>query len=199
MLSESRITPARAGKSSFRYEAIEILGDHPRACGEKLDPQIQQFALVGSPPRVRGKGVRHVVAVVGGGITPARAGKRAVCRVYHLHVWDHPRACGEKSGFHGFAASHWGITPARAGKREGKAPPLPYIWDHPRACGEKGAQVASGIGNLGSPPRVRGKATQLAALRLADRITPARAGKSDTFKLATYKGEDHPRACGEKQ
>ena len=45
---------------------------------------------------------------------------------------------------------------------------------------------------------MRGKAKipQIAALKC--RITPAYAGKSKTIAGEAFKGEDHPRLCGEK-
>ena len=51
---------------------------------------------------------------------------------------------------------------------------------------------------LGSPPRMRGKA--LFALNPDDgrRITPAHAGKSIMKEYSRVRAKDHPRACGEK-
>ena len=50
-----RITPACAGKSTFAPFIYHCNQDHPRVCGEK--PIIFGFsvAILGSPPRVRGK------------------------------------------------------------------------------------------------------------------------------------------------
>ena len=49
------ITPARAGKSIDTMDWAELLWDHPRACGEKLDKHVIEVEARGSPPRVRGK------------------------------------------------------------------------------------------------------------------------------------------------
>ena len=51
---------------------------------------------------------------------------------------------------------------------------------------------------MGSPPRGRGKVSDVLELRTADRITPAWAGKSffPGFRLGLLK--DHPRVGGEK-
>ena len=51
--------------------------------------------------------------------------------------------------------------------------------------------------SLGSPPRVRGKLKQATLFRMADRITPACAGKTDPRKNRLWGAEDHPRVCGE--
>ena len=70
------ITPAHAGKSRRYDRQKPVFGDHPRACGEKLD-HIEVFKLTeGSPPRMRGKGGIPDSINVMIGITPAHAGKR---------------------------------------------------------------------------------------------------------------------------
>ena len=50
-----RITPARAGKSPLPARGNSCLGDHPRACGEKIREQLRKLNAQGSPPRMRGK------------------------------------------------------------------------------------------------------------------------------------------------
>ena len=72
-----RITPAHAGKS--RYHGVWAFGpeDHPRACGEKKVAHPFKFGLLGSPPRMRGKGFALKKSRRGLGITPAHAGKSA--------------------------------------------------------------------------------------------------------------------------
>ena len=50
--------------------------------------------------------------------------------------------------------------------------------DHPCVCGEKTKPVPAGGILMGSPPRVRGKASLFHALGNNHRITPACAGKS---------------------
>ena len=71
-----------------------------------------------------------------------------------------------------------GITPAHAGKSV-RVRGLPAgREDHPRTCGEKRSRASSGKVNLGSPPHMRGKVSDL------------REG------AASHR--DHPRTCGEK-
>ena len=70
-----------------------------------------------------------------------------------------------------------GITPACAGKRERTVWTTMYRRDHPRVCGEKDLQNAVLGGNLGSPPRVRGKGGVVSINAKQLRITPACAGK----------------------
>ena len=70
------ITPARAGKSARGSCLSKNRRDHPRACGEKSPKNWQHTIRKGSPPRVRGKVAVGCPGANGGGITPARAGKR---------------------------------------------------------------------------------------------------------------------------
>ena len=52
-----RITPACAGKSKITASKFYYFQDHPRVCGEKVKIKIIYINQLGSPPRVRGKGV----------------------------------------------------------------------------------------------------------------------------------------------
>ena len=94
--TDRRITPAYAGKRvkiSLKFRASE---DHPRVCGEKFQRSIRLPVRSGSPPRMRGKGVRHLCEMLFTGITPAYAGKRSQDVAALQSGWDHPRVCGEK-------------------------------------------------------------------------------------------------------
>ena len=71
-----------------------------------------------------------------------------------------------------------GITPAYAGKTN-----CFYIKefiqrDHPRVCGENVAVALYAIHVYGSPPRMRGKPSNVTAFDGQPRITPAYAGKT---------------------
>ncbi len=151
------ITPACAGKSPSGKNSPAAARDHPRACGEKFFGLARRDEWVGSPPRVRGKVDKVFSRTNYGGITPARAGKRAPVHNCSAPAGDHPRACGEKSDAQRLplvklgspprvrgkeitvepGSIHQGITPARAGKSEAVASELDPNRDHPRACGEK--------------------------------------------------------------
>ena len=111
---------------------------------------------------------------------------------------DHPRVCGEKLNDLIDCNRDTGITPAYAGKS-------PTAWfgnignrDHPRVCGEKAASTRVSIRWMGSPPRMRGKVRNLAALFKAYGITPAYAGKRGRGVDLSRRQGDHPRVCGEK-
>ena len=91
------------------------------------------------------------------------------------------------------------ITPARAGKSRPAIRAASPSWDHPRACGEKKRMEYEYLKDLGSPPRVRGKAGGSLLILILYGITPARAGKRCRFHRSSADCRDHPRACGEKR
>ena len=93
----SRITPACAGKRKSLQLQFAILKDHPRVCVEKLLSALSARAVVGSPPRVRGKAETYNRREVWKRITPACAGKRNNDYSNRARHWDHPRVCGEKT------------------------------------------------------------------------------------------------------
>ena len=54
----ARITPACAGKRTCAEISPTRRRDHPRVCGEKEPPTVPALFKQGSPPRMRGKGMR---------------------------------------------------------------------------------------------------------------------------------------------
>ena len=171
------ITPAYAGKSRPNRRAAGPVWDHPRMCGEKRSVSALLSAVMGSPPRMRGKVAAIKSAPLGRRITPACAGKRLHPLLLRLFREDHPRVCGEKryrfpvqqhprgspprvrgKGYD--VVGRLGgvrITPACAGKRPKSRKNGPNTWDHPRVCGEKLVEAGRISQEEGSPPRVRGK------------------------------------------
>ena len=197
--TDRRITPAYAGKRvkiSLKFRASE---DHPRVCGEKFQRSIRLPVRSGSPPRMRGKGVRHLCEMLFTGITPAYAGKRAVLPYAPAHSGDHPRVCGEKARMRSGLSQQKGspprmrgkdlliehclftegITPAYAGKSRYLMRKSGEQKDHPRVCGEKELRQAIAVQHIGSPPRMRGKVAMFCRAVRAHRITPAYAGKRE--------------------
>ena len=71
-----RITPACAGKSPGAIKGNCRKEDHPRVCGEKISLPNRPRAILGSPPRVRGKAKNNLIKSPVQRITPACAGKR---------------------------------------------------------------------------------------------------------------------------
>ena len=91
-----------------------------------------------------------------------------------------------------------GITPAYAGKSGCCHHLVIFVEDHPRVCGEKEQREKSSLCQKGSPPRMRGKVRAKLAFARYSGITPAYAGKSQTYCFRSFLPGDHPRVCGEK-
>ena len=90
------------------------------------------------------------------------------------------------------------ITPARAGKSCGHDDGEIGGKDHPRACGEEPHGPGRPALLPGSPPRVRGRGSEILRNITDGGITPARAGKSNEHPRSHKTSGDHPRACGEE-
>ena len=186
--------------------------------GEKILHSLSGFSASGSPPRGRGKEDWQGDLHNRQRITPAWAGKSAAVDAAAAAARDHPRVGGEKQTLKGTAPGRPGspprgrgkvcagelghrssrITPAWAGKSAGfqSAPSGPR--DHPRVGGEKRTAASGDAGDMGSPPRGRGKGPAVVYLFCKERITPAWAGKSGTAGLPVLQRWDHPRVGGEK-
>ena len=201
-LQEPWITPAWAGKSAESSGASGRERDHPRVGGEKQRRLLSGPADGGSPPRGRGKAMCRIFLRCLKRITPAWAGKRFVFDCIKFKSQDHPRTGGEKLGKisapnigqgsppHGRGKGKddrrnqqcGGITPAWAGKRTSFPKRLCRRWDHPRVGGEKLMSATALWYAVGSPPRRRGKAGKNGGCDFGDRITPAWAGKSCSWR-----------------
>ena len=175
------ITPAYAGKRALPCRWPYRRRDHPRVCGEKCGLYLILLGITGSPPRMRGKVMGRACTCTRAGITPAYAGKRLGLCFFDGGREDHPRVCGEKATSQtkteqvkgspprmrgkgenaATKAPATGITPAYAGKRFGPNLRTCSQRDHPRVCGEKPRNGGYFKMDPGSPPRMRGKASQL--------------------------------------
>ena len=187
-------------------------------CGEKTLYSGIRLVVLGSPPRVRGKGEQTARPHYHMRITPACAGKSCRLPKSSRHFWDHPRVCGEKNALPAaFLVGEGspprvrgkdyqaiqnkqvgGITPACAGKSCFHLLFVESWEDHPRVCGEKKKMNMRKDKRMGSPPRVRGKGAGFSFVPLILRITPACAGKRSTSQIFRNLYGDHPRVCGEK-
>ena len=187
-------------------------------CGEKPVEHGTPRPAKGSPPRMRGKECLLGSTPNPFGITPACAGKSHPGGSRKLLQRDHPRVCGEKKVAMLLQAAvsgspprmrgkvkdalldcpQRGITPAYAGKSHLRKPYCELPRDHPRVCGEKASNSPIRDFLMGSPPRMRGKVSELRSQNEAAGITPAYAGKSRARRTASSTSWDHPRVCGEK-
>ena len=196
-LTETRITPACAGKTSGADRGAQ------RTCG--------------SPPHARGRQENNTSMGARRRITPACAGKTRITPAVSPRNGDHPRMRGEDRQFmalwnytdgspphargrrreHLAAVNPPGITPACAGKTSGLKFLLTTRRDHPRMRGEDASQRASSIRVVGSPPHARGRLLRQGRTGFDDGITPACAGKTSNPLSRRTPRWDHPRMRGE--
>ena len=69
--------------------------------------------------------------------------------------------------------------------------------DHPRMRGEDPTNCANLLRGVGSPPHARGRQVGDDFVDGDARITPACAGKTRRYPLASGRSPDHPRMRGE--
>ena len=115
-LQDIWITPAYAGKSGPCPDRVPPAGDHPRVCGEKSQSTSASPRALGSPPRMRGKGVKQSNSRIRMGITPAYAGKSSKAVEPQRPGKDHPRVCGEKGSLPRLPDIRKGSPPRMRGK-----------------------------------------------------------------------------------
>ena len=171
-----RLTPARAGNTCTLWLHRNAIAAHPRSRGEhRYLPPFTPFIL-GSPPLARGTLLVVIGLIIGGRLTPARAGnthERTACMAEHS---AHPRSRGEHKTPGCTAAPSTGspplargtlvpaqhcqvrrrLTPARAGNTGMSAPALCASSAHPRSRGEHDNTPEVGAMAHGSPPLARG-------------------------------------------
>ena len=164
-------------KSEAQDKCSALLEITPACAGKSLRSCPIRSKLLGSPPRVRGKGNFCSRGSRGSRITPACAGKSVMPRILPRSLRDHPRVCGEKGVFRA-QRGHLAGSPARVRGKD--------ILPHGRcvspritpACAGKAVPRLCGDGVVG--------------------ITPACAGKSQHKARTDNNRLDHPRVCGEK-
>ena len=152
------------------------MGDHPRVCGEHESGKHTSTSYLGSSPRVRGTSCHKRRRLPVRGIIPACAGNIVEVSSNTAKVWDHPRVCGEHTGWRKLETGKEGssprvrgtcvlsscssggvrIIPACAGNIVPSRMSLLWIWDHPRVCGEHINDYHAIVTIQGSSPRVRG-------------------------------------------
>ena len=110
-------------------------------------------------------------------ITPAYAGKSGWFQRRLQHGGGSPPRMRGKDLVKFCLCPRFGITPAYAGKRLPLQRNGRRYRDHPRVCGEKLKFIAAAFSMWGSPPRMRGKGSNLYVTSASSGITPAYAGK----------------------
>ena len=193
------IIPAYAGNTYVERINVDLVGDHPRVCGEHRVRCAVHMTLRGSSPRMRGTHLVPRAWMAGPGIIPAYAGNTRRVRACGGHVRDHPRVCGEHLviGTGGAASpgssprmrgtlfpfaltmAHRRIIPAYAGNTPAPLYPAARYRDHPRVCGEHGGFGKPDPEPEGSSPRMRGTPWIWFHIVRRSGIIPAYAGNTE--------------------
>ena len=165
-------------------------------CGKNLISCLALPTQAGSPPRVREKPSGRFTHWRRSKDHPRVCGKNFRPTVHLIHLWGSPPRVREKQIRFCPKNDFAGITPACAGKTNNENGGKKIFGDHPRVCGKNLSPFVVGSGSIGSPPRVREKLNTYHKTASKSGITPACAGKTDTYSTKQYYRRDHPRVCG---
>ena len=154
---DSRLIPARAGKTIPALSTGASCRAHPRSRGENVLERVEALPGPGSSPLARGKQALHGKRDGLIRLIPARAGKTTIL------LSSSPAS---------------GLIPARAGKTPIDDTAHCRMPAHPRSRGENHLTRGLIAAIAGSSPLARGKHTPASWNRDARRLIPARAGKT---------------------
>ena len=214
--SAPRIIPARAGFTPPGRSRDSRRRDHPRSRGVYRAPSGFRENSVGSSPLARGLRTSVGSGTPKTGIIPARAGFTWGWDCFGPAPGDHPRSrgvytpeqvaaewhCGSSPLARGLlpfgvlGLDHAGIIPARAGFTVTHTIFRLPETDHPRSRGVYTFPSERARLESGSSPLARGLPARAAALLLAQRIIPARAGFTRRRPRPRGRRGDHPRSRG---
>ncbi len=152
-----RLTPASAGRTAWRFDALCVSAAHPRVGGTDA-VSARDTSSAASSLRVGGADLTwYIVWPLGCGSPPRRRGG------HHAHLLLP----------HGTR-----LTPASAGRTRSPTASAACTSAHPRVGG---ADVWSGVSSgcpVGSPPRRRGGRPMTRGVPAVERLTPASAGRT---------------------
>ena len=192
------IIPAHAGNTAQFQSKRRGETDHPRTCGEHERLTVDAIQAEGSSPHMRGTHCALSHSILSNGIIPAHAGNTMGKGGYCYIARDHPRTCGDHSGFSSAITSpvgsspHMrgtpclisdcenctGIIPAHAGNTASWQNLLTGMRDHPRTCGEHQNGLDGQVGLQGSSPHMRGTLDVRRSCAVGHGIIPAHAGNT---------------------
>ena len=176
---ESRLIPARAGKTALSTLTFARGRAHPRACGENTTHRRFPAQRGGSSPRVRGKHTLAAERDVTLRLIPARAGKTLCAGEAVRGNAAHPRACGENGLNLIHCCMSLGSSPRVRGKRRKGVYVQTCNGLIPARAGKTPNQYRYDKVQPGSSPRVRGKHREWNANSNGLGLIPARAGKTN--------------------
>ena len=170
---------------------------HPHACGENALSITEDAPSAGPPPRVWGERSLPPSQSAPSRSTPTRVGRTLstpsalwTCSGPPPRVWGERQiACDNRVGVRS--------TPTRVGRTLCSARDLRYDMVHPHACGENILHSCDRAVSPGPPPRVWGEHVVPRLLRVLERSTPTRVGRTTREPSHRRSRAVHPHACGE--
>ncbi len=172
-----RLTPARAGTTSWSDVPRTCSAAHPRSRGDHDAIAKQDNSTHGSPPLARGPPGRHRPHRHRRRLTPARAGTTKTRRSTGSVDSAHPRSRGDHPRPGVLAHHQRRLTPARAGTTKTRRSTGSVDSAHPRSRGDHPRP-----GVLAHHQR---------------RLTPARAGTTVPAGPSRRRSAAHPRSRGD--
>ena len=192
-----RIIPAYAGSTGQPARVHVVTKDHPRVCGEHPSKVTYRPLYSGSSPRMRGAPCRESAPTICGGIIPAYAGSTPTVRARPTPTRDHPRVCGEHSGYETAFEKVPGSSPRMRGAPEKRVSNNAVIGIIPAYAGST-LHVSSFFVSQADHPRVCGEHhAHRYDIRDWRWIIPAYAGSTSPTFWKRVTSKDHPRVCGE--
>src|SRR5690606_2524969 len=171
-----RNTPASAGRTFEMLTLGLSMPEHPASAGRTPSPRTGSRPA-SEHPRVGGEDADTTAANSAlTGTPPRRRGG--------------PRQLGRPSCLRR-------NTPASAGRTTPHVAPPARSSEHPRVGGEDVRRRYTMSPEIGTPPRRRGGLLAEAGEALADRNTPASAGRTTAAPSASSRASEHPRVGGE--
>ncbi len=215
--SRSRNTPASAGRTCSPRWPGSSTSEHPRIGGEDRRAAAFLSSMRGTPPHRRGgrRGVRALDHLHRN--TPASAGRTCSPRWPGSSTSEPPRIGGEDDAASGPWITSNGTpphrqggrsrhlqrhrnhrnTPASAGRTGVSLVVSMQRAEHPRIGGEDAGSSGASSAPGGTPPHRRGGLAEDRLVVVADRNTPASAGRTPPARMSTERGSEHPRIGGE--
>ncbi len=217
LVDSLRTIPTRVGRTCGIRFWLAFTSDHPHACGENANRNVNRLCYCGPSPRVWGEPRLHLLKFYFRRTIPTRVGRTCATHAPHLPASDHPHACGENHRLvaeeilrYGPSPRVWGerkaflyywflprTIPTRVGRTSPSLPILSKSSDHPHACGENSFAKTQRASATGPSPRVWGERNSRRHGLGQHRTIPTRVGRTPALRLLVCCGADHPHACGE--
>ena len=112
----TKIIPTRVGTREILCSGIEVIRDHPHACGDKLIAELVFICTIGSSPRVWGQDFKNPSQTATRRIIPTRVGTSLPAIANDFKTAYHPHVCGDKSSVPRSTVPNTGSSPRMWGQ-----------------------------------------------------------------------------------